>query len=269
MSITSGVVSRIEVTTYTQSTTDLLGVQIDAAINSGNSGGPSFNSRGECVGIAFQSLRVSTPVGTSPASACTARKHASMHMYQPAQMQAASKVHVHGVSEALYHGWYCLTHGPGVNCNVKTAPTRVDAKPMATLNHESKSAGYRASLWIAHILIRPMHVDSHALSDGGQSSVEACAGRGRREYRLHHSAARHPALHYRLRAQRSVHRLPHLGHRMAEAGKPLPAQGPRHEGRPLLCICMLRSHACCHCEQVSLATWYIHQAGKHGALMTL
>lgn len=57
VSITSGVVSRIEVTTYTQSTTDLLGVQIDAAINSGNSGGPSFNSRGECVGIAFQSLR--------------------------------------------------------------------------------------------------------------------------------------------------------------------------------------------------------------------
>ena len=58
VSVTSGVVSRIEVTTYTQSVSDLLGVQIDAAINSGNSGGPSFNSRGECVGVAFQSLRV-------------------------------------------------------------------------------------------------------------------------------------------------------------------------------------------------------------------
>lgn len=32
-------------------------LQIDAAINSGNSGGPAFNDRGKCVGIAFQSLK--------------------------------------------------------------------------------------------------------------------------------------------------------------------------------------------------------------------
>ena len=32
-------------------------MQIDAAINSGNSGGPAINDKGKCVGIAFQSLK--------------------------------------------------------------------------------------------------------------------------------------------------------------------------------------------------------------------
>lgn len=55
ISVTSGVVSRIEVTAYAHGATELLGVQIDAAINSGNSGGPVFSEIGDCVGIAFQS----------------------------------------------------------------------------------------------------------------------------------------------------------------------------------------------------------------------
>lgn len=57
MSVTSGVVSRIEVTSYVHGASELLGIQVDAAINSGNSGGPAFNDRGQCVGIAFQSLK--------------------------------------------------------------------------------------------------------------------------------------------------------------------------------------------------------------------
>ncbi|XP_047082520.1 protease Do-like 9 [Lolium rigidum] len=57
ISVTSGVVSRIEVLSYVHGSTELLGLQIDAAINSGNSGGPAFNDRGICVGIAFQSLK--------------------------------------------------------------------------------------------------------------------------------------------------------------------------------------------------------------------
>lgn len=57
ISVTSGVVSRIEILSYVHGSTELLGLQIDAAINSGNSGGPAFNDRGKCVGIAFQSLK--------------------------------------------------------------------------------------------------------------------------------------------------------------------------------------------------------------------
>lgn len=56
MSISSGVVSRIEVTQYSHGSMQLLGIQIDAAINPGNSGGPAFNDDGNCVGVAFQSL---------------------------------------------------------------------------------------------------------------------------------------------------------------------------------------------------------------------
>lgn len=47
--------SGVQVTTYVHGSTQLLGVQIDAAINSGNSGGPVFDEGGSLVGIAFQS----------------------------------------------------------------------------------------------------------------------------------------------------------------------------------------------------------------------
>ncbi|WOH05265.1 hypothetical protein DCAR_0624679 [Daucus carota subsp. sativus] len=57
ISVTSGVVSRIEILSYVHGSTELVGLQIDAAINSGNSGGPAFSDRGACVGIAFQSLK--------------------------------------------------------------------------------------------------------------------------------------------------------------------------------------------------------------------
>lgn len=57
ISVTSGVVSRMEILSYVHGSTELLGLQIDAAINSGNSGGPAFSDKGKCVGIAFQSLK--------------------------------------------------------------------------------------------------------------------------------------------------------------------------------------------------------------------
>jgi len=54
LSITEGVVSRIEGQLYTHSNRRLLAITVDAAINSGNSGGPVFDENGNLIGIAFQ-----------------------------------------------------------------------------------------------------------------------------------------------------------------------------------------------------------------------
>lgn len=62
ISITEGVVSRIEIVPYSQSSKKLLAVQIDAAINPGNSGGPVFQD-GKLVGIAMQGITMSQNIG--------------------------------------------------------------------------------------------------------------------------------------------------------------------------------------------------------------
>lgn len=62
LSITAGVVSRIEIGTYAHSLANLLLVQIDAAINSGNSGGPVV-AAGRLAGIATQGLEDSQSIG--------------------------------------------------------------------------------------------------------------------------------------------------------------------------------------------------------------
>ena len=57
LSITAGVVSRIDHGMYSFSTREHICVQVDSAINSGNSGGPSLDPRsGKVIGVAFQSL---------------------------------------------------------------------------------------------------------------------------------------------------------------------------------------------------------------------
>src|ERR1700677_2966943 len=53
LSITEGVVSRIEVQPYAHAGDELLTVQTDAAINPGNSGGPVFKN-GKFVGVSFE-----------------------------------------------------------------------------------------------------------------------------------------------------------------------------------------------------------------------
>ena len=56
LSVTAGIVSRVELGMYARSLRLLLKVQIDAAVNSGNSGGPAI-SGGKLVGIAIQGLK--------------------------------------------------------------------------------------------------------------------------------------------------------------------------------------------------------------------
>eukprot|EP00878_Enallax_costatus_P016372 GHUV01017172.1.p1 GENE.GHUV01017172.1~~GHUV01017172.1.p1 ORF type:complete len:392 (+),score=60.76 GHUV01017172.1:73-1248(+) len=61
-SITSGVVSRVEVTQYVHAASHLMAIQIDAAINPGNSGGPAL--KGDVVvGVAFQNLPHADNIG--------------------------------------------------------------------------------------------------------------------------------------------------------------------------------------------------------------
>jgi S1-C subfamily serine protease len=62
ISITEGVVSRVEVQQYDHSQRHLLAATVDAAINEGNSGGPVFKD-GKIVGIAFQKLSDADNIG--------------------------------------------------------------------------------------------------------------------------------------------------------------------------------------------------------------
>ena len=63
ISVTEGVVSRIETDTYVHSgADDHLVIQTDAAINPGNSGGPVVQ-KGKVVGVAFQGIRKAENIG--------------------------------------------------------------------------------------------------------------------------------------------------------------------------------------------------------------
>ena len=62
LSVTRGVVSRIEVTNYVHSWLSFLSLQIDAAINSGNSGGPVIKN-GKIIGVTMQSMQEAENIG--------------------------------------------------------------------------------------------------------------------------------------------------------------------------------------------------------------
>lgn len=63
LSATKGIVSRIQYYEYSWNYEKLLTIQIDAAINGGNSGGPVINTKGELIGIAMQKLRKADNIG--------------------------------------------------------------------------------------------------------------------------------------------------------------------------------------------------------------
>lgn len=62
ISITKGVVSRVEPTQYVHGATQLMAIQIDAAINPGNSGGPAIMGN-KVAGVAFQNLSGAENIG--------------------------------------------------------------------------------------------------------------------------------------------------------------------------------------------------------------
>ncbi|MEE9350842.1 MAG: serine protease, partial [Thiotrichaceae bacterium] len=62
LSVTKGVVSRIERSSYVHKGKSFISVQIDAAINPGNSGGPVL-SNGKVVGVVMQSRTLSQSIG--------------------------------------------------------------------------------------------------------------------------------------------------------------------------------------------------------------
>ncbi|CAF3654999.1 unnamed protein product [Adineta steineri] len=62
LSVTKGVVSRVSMSFYTHSLEYLLNIQIDAAINSGNSGGPAIQGK-QVVGMSFETMGGAQSVG--------------------------------------------------------------------------------------------------------------------------------------------------------------------------------------------------------------
>jgi S1-C subfamily serine protease len=62
LSLTKGIVSRIEMTQYSHSLRTFLTIQIDAAVNPGNSGGPVIKDN-KIIGVAFESMDKSQNIG--------------------------------------------------------------------------------------------------------------------------------------------------------------------------------------------------------------
>jgi len=63
LSVSTGIVSRIEHNRYAHSREIFLAIQIDAAVNPGNSGGPAIGDDGKIVGVVMQQITKSQNIG--------------------------------------------------------------------------------------------------------------------------------------------------------------------------------------------------------------
>ncbi|MEM1034398.1 MAG: serine protease [Myxococcota bacterium] len=109
ISITEGVVSRIEVQRYSHSKRNLLAVTVDAAINEGNSGGPVYLD-GEIAGIAFQSWQDAENIGEMVPAAIIERFLVSAERGLPAQIPGLG-VSVQNLENPRLRRWAGLGEG--------------------------------------------------------------------------------------------------------------------------------------------------------------
>lgn len=130
LSITSGVVSRIELTNYAHGAAQLLAIQLDAAINPGNSGGPALGADGAVVGLAFQNLANADNIGYVIPTPIIRRfledveddwKAAATHMPRPRAKpgQAVLTAQEKEEEKAIHHAGFCSL---GIKCQPTDNP---------------------------------------------------------------------------------------------------------------------------------------------------
>ena len=197
MSVTKGVVSRIEYQRYVHSGENLLAVQVDAAINSGNSGGPII-SDGKLVGVVMQRRRKADNIGYMVPTPVL--KHFLIDMedgkrdgfpglgVQTQDMQNKSIKKLHKVPEdvtgaLVYHVNY-NSPAKGI-IQINDVITAIDGHKVT----DSEQVEYRPNEYISHWYYLDLHqigdkVNFDILRNGEKKQVEVTLAHDYNPYRL-------------------------------------------------------------------------------------